>query len=143
MNVHVQEPTTKPRPWQSVEYEIFSRMAKVGKTDVQIAGILGRHERDVWKVRRALGCSLVVEKPPVRVVAELKIEAEKPTPEIVRIERLLAAPPVAVNGTWEEKAKASTAFLISMLRAGHKPGQGEYQITSEARFVRPSQLLGA
>jgi hypothetical protein len=55
MNQHVAIVEQNHRPWQAVEYEIISRMAHAGKTDDEIAGLLGRHRQAVMNARKRMG----------------------------------------------------------------------------------------
>lgn len=56
-------------------------------------------------------------------------------PKKYTAENLLALPALLPGSEFQERAEANTAFLISMLRAGHTPGQGELPMISEARCV--------
>lgn len=55
MNEHVSFAKQDHRPWQAVEYEILSRMAANGKTDVEIGAMLDRHRQAVMEARKKMG----------------------------------------------------------------------------------------
>lgn len=55
MNQHVKVITQDHRTWQPVEYEVLSRMSAAGKTDQEMADMLGRSRWSVQKARERLG----------------------------------------------------------------------------------------
>lgn len=127
----------KPRPTLLSNDEILDlgALLKEGLSDSQIAARMCRSKNTVAHYRAKL-------YPTVRTVAPRPHPT--PIPRNLTASVVLASSPLAPHDLdFSRRRYATTAFLISMLRAGHKPGQGEFAITSDNRVMRPSDLVGA
>lgn len=127
--------SARPSLWTQDDFERLGSLLKEGLTDKQIARRMSRGQSTVAQYRLKL-------YPTVRNLTPRP--ERKPIPRNLRASDVLSMRPLAPQD-WDfsRRAYTTTAFLISLLRAGHKPGQGEFAIPSDNRVVRPSDLVGA
>lgn len=122
----------RPAYWTKDEIDVLGEMIRDGMTDAAISKIMNRSSDSIFAKRKECFSDWrPVQRPAVigRPISASVVMSKRPlAPE---------------EASYTKRAYATTAFLIELLRAGHKPGQGEFHIPSECRVVRPSQLVGA
>ena len=122
------KPKTSDMRWETYEIASIRRMWSQGFNISEIvtatnrgrAAVLNRlHSMDLTEETRARNAHMVASGKAVNRWSW---------------EKLKARAPLSVNADEIERRISNTAFLMSLLRAGHKPGQAELHITPDGRI---------